>query len=301
MSEEVSGIGTEGLSAARPVARTRRLAPRTSRRTRTVARFLVLLAGGLIFASVFVYAVLSAVKPPDEVLAMKLWPSEWRWSNFTLPFKQTAFERYYLNSVVVGISVTALNVVTCTLAGYSFAKFSYRGRNLLFFLVLATLMIPLEVIYVPLYALVYKLGWVNSFWGLIVPSGTSAFGIFLMRQSMESVPDELIDAARIDGAGELRILRSVVAPMMVSPMAALALFVFMANWDSHLWPLLVASDDAHRTLPVGLAAMQANNLGSSGIPTMMAAAVLALLPTLVLFLVLQRKFVEGVTMTAGIK
>ena len=294
-------MSTEPIAAARPVARTRRRSYRIGRRPRAVARFIVLLAGGLIFASVFVYAALSAVKPPDEVLAMKLWPSEWRWSNFTLPFKQTAFERYYLNSVVVGVSVTALNVVTCTLAGYSFSKFDYRGRNLLFFLVLATLMIPLEVIYVPLYALVFKLGWVNSFAGLIIPSGTSAFGIFLMRQSMESVPDELIDAARIDGAGELRILRSVVAPMMVSPMAALALFIFMANWDSHLWPLLVASDDAHRTLPVGLAAMQANNLGASGIPTMMAAAVLALLPTLVLFLVLQRKFVEGVTMTAGIK
>jgi multiple sugar transport system permease protein len=273
----------------------------TSRRSRSALRLVVLLAGGVIFASVFLYAVLSAVKPPDEVLGTKLWPSEWRWSNFTLPFKEAPFARYYLNSVVVGVSVTALNVVTCTLAGYSFAKFEYRGRNLLFFLVLATLMIPLEVIYVPLYALVYKLGWVNSFLGLIIPSGTSAFGIFLMRQSMESVPDELIDAARIDGAGELRILRSVVTPMMVSPMAALALFIFMANWDSHLWPLLVASDDAHRTLPVGLAAMQANNLGSSGIPTMMAAAVLALLPTLVLFLALQRKFVEGVTMTAGIK
>ena len=294
-------MSTEPIAAARPVARTRRRSYRIGRRPRAVARFIVLLAGGLIFASVFVYAALSAVKPPDEVLAMKLWPSEWRWSNFTLPFKQTAFERYYLNSVVVGVSVTALNVVTCTLAGYSFSKFDYRGRNLLFFLVLATLMIPLEVIYVPLYALVFKLGWVNSFAGLIIPSGTSAFGIFLMRQSMESVPDELIDAARIDGAGELRILRSVVAPMMVSPMAALALFIFMANWDSHLWPLLVASDDAHRTLPVGLAAMQANNLGASGIPTMMAAAVLALLQTLVLFLVLQRKFVEGVTMTAGIK
>jgi multiple sugar transport system permease protein len=301
MSEEVSGISTDTLAAARPAARTKRRAHRIGRRPRTAARFLALLAGGLIFASVFAYAVLSAVKPPDEVLAMKLWPSEWRWSNFTLPFKQAAFERYYLNSVVVGVSVTALNVVTCTLAGYSFAKFNYRGRNVLFFLVLATLMIPLEVIYVPLYALVFKLGWVNSFAGLIIPSGTSAFGIFLMRQSMESVPDELIDAARIDGAGELRILRSVVAPMMVSPMAALALFIFMANWDSHLWPLLVASDDAHRTLPVGLAAMQANNLGASGVPTMMAAAVLALLPTLILFLALQRKFVEGVTMTAGIK
>ena len=276
---------------------------RALRRPATIARWLVLLAGGLVFASVFAYAVLSAVKPADEVLAspMRLWPSEWRWSNFTLPFEQAPFERYYLNSVIVGVSVTVLNVITCTLAGYSFAKFDYRGRNVLFFAVLATLMIPLEVIYVPLYALVFDLGWVNSFAGLIIPSGTSAFGIFLMRQSMESVPDELIDAARIDGAGELRILRSVVAPMMVSPMAALALFIFMANWDSHLWPLLVASDDAHRTLPVGLAAMQANNLGSSGIPTMMAAAILALLPTLVLFLVLQRKFVEGVTMTAGIK
>jgi multiple sugar transport system permease protein len=296
MSEEVTPI-----AVARPAERTRRRSRRIGRRPRTLARFVVLLAGGLIFVSVFLYAVLSAVKPADEVLAMKLWPDKWQWSNFTLPFKQAPFARYYLNSVVVGVSVTLLNVVTCTLAGYSFAKFSYRGRNLLFFLVLATLMIPLEVIYVPLYALVFKLGWVNSFAGLIIPSGTSAFGIFLMRQSMESVPDELIDAARIDGAGELRILRSVVAPMMVSPMAALALFIFMANWDSHLWPLLVASDDAHRTLPVGLAAMQANNLGSSGIPTMMAAAVLALLPTLVLFIVLQRKFVEGVTMTAGIK
>jgi len=266
-------------------------------------RWLLLLAGGLVFASVFAYAVLSAVKPADEVLAspMRWWPSEWQWSNFALPFDQAPFERYYLNSIVVGVSVTVLNVVTCTLAGYSFAKFDYRGRTVLFFVVLATLMIPLEVIYVPLYALVYELGWVNSFLGLIIPSATSAFGIFLMRQSMEAVPDELLDAARIDGAGELRILRSIVAPMMVSPMAALALFIFMANWDSHLWPLLVASDDAHRTLPVGLAAMQANNLGSDGIPTMMAAAVLALLPTLILFLVLQRRFVEGVTMTAGIK
>ena len=276
---------------------------RSLRRLRTTARWVILLAGGLVFASVFVYAVLSAVKPANEVLAspMRWWPSEWRWSNFELPFEQAPFARYYLNSVVVGVSVTALNVLTCTLAGYSFAKFSYRGRDVLFFLVLATLMIPLEVIYVPLYALVYDLGWVNSFLGLIVPSATSAFGIFLMRQSIDALPDELIDAARIDGAGELRILRSIVIPMMRSPIAALALFIFMANWDSHLWPLLVGSDDAHRTLPVGLAAMQANNLGAAGIPAMMAAAVLALLPTLVLFFVLQRRFVEGITMTAGIK
>ncbi len=270
---------------------------------RTLLLYGVLLPGGLIFAAVFVNAVLSAVKPGSEVLASTThWlPSRWIWSNFELPFRQAPFARYYLNSVLVGVAVTVLNVVTCTLAGYSFAKFGYRGRNALFLMVLATTMIPLEVIYVPLYALIFKLGWVNSFAGLIVPAGTSAFGILLMRQSIDGLPNEILDAARMDGAGELRILARIVMPMMTSPMAALALFVFMTNWDSHLWPLLVGSDDAHRTLPVGLAAMQADNLGSAGIPMMMAAAVLALLPTLVLFVLLQRKFVEGVTMTAEIK
>jgi multiple sugar transport system permease protein len=293
-------VSQEAITGTVPSVRAQRRTLRVAR-VRTAARWAALLAGGLLFASVFLYAVLSALKGPDEVLSSRWWPSEWHWSNFKLPFEQAPFARYYLNSVVVGISVTLLNVVTCTLAGYSFAKFDYRGRDALFFLVLATLMIPLEVIYVPLYALVYDLGWVNSFLGLIIPSGTSAFGIFLMRQSIDAVPDELLDAARIDGAGEVRILRSIVVPIVRSPMAALALFIFMANWDSHLWPLLVASDDAHRTLPVGLAAMQANNLGASGLPAMMAAAILALLPTLILFLALQKKFVEGITMTAGIK
>jgi multiple sugar transport system permease protein len=270
---------------------------------RAIILYVVLLPGALVFASVFVYAVLSAVKPPDEVLStpIKWLPSQFRWSNFKQPFEQVPFARYYINSVVVGVAVTLLNVVTCTLAGYSFSKFAYRGRSLLFLIVMATMMIPLEVIYVPLYALVFDLGWVNSFAGLIVPAGTSAFGILLMRQSIDGLPDEILDAARLDGAGEIRILWRIVAPMMGAPLSALALIVFMATWDSHLWPLLVGSDDAHRTLPVGLAAMQADNAGTTGIPMLMAAAVMALLPTLILFVLLQRRFVQGMTMTADIK
>ncbi|WP_163510519.1 carbohydrate ABC transporter permease [Fodinicola acaciae] len=260
-------------------------------------------AGGLVFLSVLAYAVLTALKPAGEVLAVPLsWlPSHFDWGNLALPFTQTPFARYYGNSVFVGVCVTALNVLTCTAAGYSFAKFRYRGRNAAFVIVLATLMVPVEIIYVPLYTLVYQLGWVDSFAGLIVPAGTSAFGIFLMRQAIDGVPDELLEAARLDGAGELRTLVSIVVPVVRGPMAALALFVFMTNWDSHLWPLLVASDDDHRTLPVGLAAMQANNLGSAGVPMMMAAALLALLPTVLLFVTLQKRFVEGVTMSAGIR
>jgi len=275
-------------------------------KTRAAARLgvqLLVAAGGVAFAAVLAYAVLSALKPGGEVLATPLrwWPSSFEWHNFARPFTEAAFSRYYLNSVVVGVAVTLLNIVTCTLAGYSFSKFSYPGRNAAFVIVLATLMVPLEVIYVPLYALVFDLGWVNSFAGLIIPAGTSAFGIFLMRQSIDSVPDELLEAARLDGAGVVRTLLTIIGPLVRGPIAALALFIFLMNWDSHLWPLLVASDDEHRTLPVGLAAMQANNLGASSVPMMMAAAVLALVPTVALFLSLQKRFVEGVAMSAGLR
>jgi multiple sugar transport system permease protein len=273
------------------------------RTTGRITLRVVVAAGGIAFAAVLVYATLSALKPAGEVLAVPLqwWPSRFDWDNFARPFTETDFARYYLNSVVVGVAVTLLNILTCTLAGYSFSKFAYPGRNTAFIVVLATLMVPLEVIYVPLYALIYDLGWVNSFAGLIIPAGTSAFGIFLMRQAIDSVPDELLEAARLDGAGVIRTLLRIIGPLVRGPMAALALFIFLMNWDSHLWPLLVASDDAHRTLPVGLAAMQANNLGASSLPMMMAAAVLALLPTVALFLSLQRRFVEGVAMSAGLR
>jgi multiple sugar transport system permease protein len=259
--------------------------------------------GGLIVVSVLAYAILAAFKAPGETFgAGTSWfPKDFQWANITKPFEIAPFGTYFLNSTVVGVAVTVLNLITCTAAGYSFSKFRYPGRQVAFVIVLATLMVPLEVLYVPLYKLVFDLGWVNSFAGLIIPAATSAFGIFLMKQSIDSVPDELLEAARLDGAGELRTLVSVVVPGVAGPMSALALFIFMTNWDSHLWPLLVASDDAHRTLPVGLAAMQANNLGDTGVPIILMAALIAVLPTVLLFLTLQRRFVDGIMMTAGLK
>jgi multiple sugar transport system permease protein len=260
------------------------------------------IALAVIFGSVLVFAVLGALSPVGDAIGADGWiPEHPAWGNVVKPFDIAPFGTYFRNSVVVGVSVTILNVLTCTAAGYCFSKFDFPGRQVAFTVVLATLMVPLEILYVPLYNIVYHLGWVNSFAGLIIPAGTSAFGIFLMKQAIDSVPDELMEAARLDGAGELRTLVSVVVPGITGPMSALALFVFMTTWDSHLWPLLVASDDAHRTLPVGLAAMQANNLGSTGAPVLLMAALLAVLPTVVLFLALQRRFVEGVAMSAGIK
>ncbi len=261
----------------------------------------IVTVGALVIVLPFVYTISTALKPRAEVLAVPIqWiPSEVVWSNFLEPFRQTDFARYFFNSTFVAVAVTLSNLLTCSLAGYSFSKFQYPGRNLLFFMVLATLTMPLEIIYVPLFDLVFSLGWVNTYWGLIVPAGTSAFGIFLMRQTITATPDELIEAARLDGAAELRIYFSLVLPLSKAPLAALAIFIFLNNWESLLWPLLVAPNDEYRTLPVGIAAMQSNYATDFSMP--MAPAIMAMLPTVVIYFLLQRYFVSGISMVAGVK
>jgi multiple sugar transport system permease protein len=281
---------TRRIRPGRPLATRRRLQPRAGR-----AVGLTLAAiGAAVVLVVLVYALLTSFKAPAEALRTPIqWlPKTPRWGNYAQPFDLVAYGRYLINSGIVGVSVTCLNVVTCTLAGFSLAKIRFPGRNIFFAIVMITLMIPVEVIYVPLYQLVYQLGWVNSYAGLILPAGTSAFGVFLMRQAIISVPDELLEAARIDGAGTVRTLVRIVVPMVKGPVATMALFIFMTNWDSFLWPLLVASSDSFRTVPVGLAAMQ-SEFGTS-YPVMMAAAFMSAAPTVLLFIFLQRRFVSGV-------
>jgi len=279
--------------------------PRRRRSTgRAVVLYGLLLPGGLVFASVFVYAVLSALKPADEVLAspMRWWPSHVVWSNFAKPFEHVPFGRYYLNSIVVGVAVTLLNVATCTLAGYSFSKFAYRGRSLLFLIVLATMMIPLEVIYVPLYALVYDLHWVNSFAGLIVPAGTSAFGILLMRQSIDGLPDEILDAARLDGAGELRILWSIALPLVRPAVLTATLLTFIGPWNEFLWPFLVTKDQSLQPLAVTLANYISNIAGRAANPSgaILAGAVVLAAPAVALFVVFQKRF-TATELSSGVK
>ncbi|NLG68470.1 MAG: carbohydrate ABC transporter permease, partial [Firmicutes bacterium] len=164
--------------------------------------YVVLAAGGLVVALPFLYALSTSFKTSFDALRIPIeWiPREWHFENYTLPFRQRPIARYFLNSVGVSSAVTLLNLVTCTMAGYSFAKFSYIGRDLLFSGVLASLMVPIQVIVVPLFILVKGLGWLDSYTGLIVPAGTSAFGVFLMRQYLLGVPRDFIEAARIDGA-----------------------------------------------------------------------------------------------------
>jgi multiple sugar transport system permease protein len=257
--------------------------------------YLFLTAGAVLILLPFAYMLSTSFKSTGEVFKTPIqWiPNDLKWDNYQTPLREHPIGRYFKNSLFVGVSVTLLNLLTCSLAGYSFAKFRYPGRNLLFGIVLATLMIPLASLIVPLFMVVKSLGMVDTYWGLIIPAGTSAFGIFLMRQHMMTIPDDMLDAARIDGSSEPRIFLGIVLPMSRAALASLAIFIFMWNWDSFFWPLLVATDEAHRTLPLGIALFESSY--GTNYPQLMAVAFLAMLPVLIVFLVLQRSFIEAMT------
>jgi multiple sugar transport system permease protein len=260
--------------------------------------YVLLTAGAVLMLLPFAYMLSTSFKSTGEVFKTPIqWiPSELRWDNYKTPLREHPIGRYFGNSLFVGVCVTVLNLLTCSLAGYSFAKFKYLGRDLLFGIVLATMMVPLASMIIPLFILVKNLGWVDSYLGLIIPAGTSAFGIFLMRQHMVSIPDDLLDAARLDGSSEPRIFFGIVLPMSRTVLSSLAIFIFMWNWDSFFWPLLVTTDETYRTLPLGIALFESSY--GTNYPQLMAVAFLAMLPVLIVFLVLQRNFIEALTMSS---
>jgi multiple sugar transport system permease protein len=287
-------MSASNASHYRPSARRHRL------RLSHLLLYLVLIAGAVLVLLPFAYMLSTSLKPLNEVFStpVKWIPSELRWDNFSTAWREHPIERYFKNSIIVAVSVTLLNLLTCSLGGYSFAKFDYPGRNLMFGVVLATLMIPLASMIIPLFMVVKSLGWVDSYWGLILPAGTSAFGIFLMRQHMLTIPNDLIEAARLDGASEPRIFAGLILPMSKTALSSLAIFIFMWNWDSFFWPLLVTTDDHYRTLPLGIALFESSY--GTNYPQLMAVALIAMLPVLIVFLVLQRNFIEALTMS-GVK
>lgn len=201
--------------------------------------------------------------------------------------------RYALNSLIVAVVTTVCSLVINSSAGYAFAKLRFRGRDATFRVLLVGLAIPVQVGMLPLFLLMKSLGLVNSYGGVIIPGLASVFGIFLVRQYALSIPDDLLDAARIDGASELGIFRSIVIPAIRPVLATLALWTFLATWNDFMWPLIVLSDDRRYTLPVALAGL----VGEHGqdVELMMAGAVITVLPVLTLFLLLQRYYMDGVT------
>ena len=214
-------------------------------------------------------------------------------SHYADLFSRFTLGRYALNSALVAVVTTAASLAINTSAGYAFAKLRFRGRDTTFRALAAGLAIPVQVAMLPLFLLIKALGLVNNYGGVIIPGLASIFGIFLVRQYALAIPDDLLDAARVDGASEARVFMSIVVPTIRPILATLALWTFLATWNDFMWPLIVLSDDRRYTLPVALAGLIGEH--SQDVELMMAGAVVTVLPVLVLFLFLQRYFVEGVT------
>lgn len=205
--------------------------------------------------------------------------------------------RWYWNSFVVAVVVTVSNIIFCSLIGYTLAKFRFRGARAIFILILSTMMIPTEMLVIPWYVLSSDLHWIDSYWGLMFPGMMEAFGIFLMRQFMSDVPDDILDAARIDGMGEFKIWARVAMPQVKPAISALGIITFLGNWNAYLWPVIVTSSEKMRTLPVGIAMYGTSDAGGIQWNTIMAMSTLTVIPMIIVFLFFQRQIVEGIALS----
>jgi multiple sugar transport system permease protein len=225
-------------------------------------------------------------------------PSGIRWQNYTAVLQQAPFARWFANTLFVTVVVVAGNLLFCSLAGYAFARIKFFGRNVVFILVLATLMIPFQVIIIPTFIIVRKLGLIDTLWALIVPNLAGAFGIFLLRQFFRSLPIELEEAARIDGASRLGVLFKIVLPLSGPVLATVAVMTFLWTWNDFLWPLVTLYSPNNLTLQVGLTTFQGAHQVNTHL--LMAANVMSMLPVLLLFFAAQRFFIRGIA-TSGLK
>jgi multiple sugar transport system permease protein len=264
--------------------------------------YTVVTLGFLAVITPFVWMILGSFKPQAELLRVPptWWPESPTLENYRTLFSKESFPLYFLNSTVVAVFITAANVTFCSMVGYALAKLKFRGKKLVFALVMGTLMVPGMVTFVPLFVLVANLGLVDTYPGLILPFLVTPFGVFLMRQFIIELPDDLLDAGRIDGAGELRIFRQIILPLCGPGVATLGILTFLGSWNSFLWPLVVAQTKEHYTLPVALALFSKNQQTIPNYGLLLAGATVVVVPVLIVFLIFQRRFIEGIAST-GIK
>ena len=219
-------------------------------------------------------------------------------SNYRNLWKTVPYNRYFVNSIFIATASTLLTLFFCSLGGYAFAKYQFRGQKILFGILLASMMVPFQVLLVPLFGLMYDIGWLNSYKAIIIPFSVGAFGVFLMRQFIVTIPSELLDAARIDGCSEFGIYYRIVLPIIKPALGALTIYSFLGSWNGYLWPLIILRDEVKYTLPIGLANLVGTYRQDYGM--LMAGTLLSLMPIVILFLAMQREFVQGITL-GGVK
>lgn len=248
----------------------------------------------LVFFFPFFWMVSSSLKTLGETMQFPptLLPTEPQWSNYDGAISSIPFGKYLLNSVIVTLAVLALQTVTVVPAAYAFSQYRFRGRGFLFGVTLVTMMVPAQLVFLPLFVLFAKMQMINTYWSLILPFATSAFNIFMLRQTFNQMPVELIEAARLDGASEFKIIVRLFLPMAKATLVTCALLTFISTWNDYFWPLVLTTNDAVRTLPVGVASMRASESGIN-YHLLMAANVLLCLPIMVVYLFANKHIIKA--------
>ena len=248
----------------------------------------------------FIWMLLTSVKDIGDIFVYppKWLPSKFHFENYARAFQAAPFGRYYLNSLIVACTVTLGQLITCSMAAYAFARLQFKGRDVLFYIFLGTMMIPYQVTMIPSFMVLYWLGWVDSYQAMIVPGLASAFGTFLLRQFFLTIPKELEEAAYIDGCGKFRVLWQIIIPLSKPALATLAIFTFMGTFNDFIWALIVVNSDHLRTVQLGLAIFRDRYITDWDL--LMAGSVMATLPILIIFFFAQKYFIKGITLS-GIK
>jgi len=263
-----------------------------------IASWTLLFIGGVIMVTPLLFMLSTSLKDASQVYDLRVIPTAPTLDNYIEILSDGRFTRWFVNSMIIAIIVTLSNVFFDSLVGYTLAKFRFRGRYIVFIAILSTLMIPTEMLVLPWYLMASQFGWLDSYWGIMFPGMMTAFGTFLMKQFFEGVPDDFLEAARIDGLNEFTIWWKIAMPLVTPALSALAIFTFLGNWTAFFWPLIVTTSAELYTLPVGLSSFAVEQ--SIQWEKIMTGASIATLPTLIIFLFLQRYIVRGV-MLAGLK
>lgn len=263
-----------------------------------ILTWLLLFGGGLLMVTPLAFMFATSLKDSSEIYDLAFFPAHPTLTNYVTVLSDGRFLRWFANSFGIAVAVTLSNVFFDSLVGYTLAKFQFRGRYLVFIAILSTLMIPTEMLVIPWYVMAKNFGWLDSYWGIMFPGMMTAFGTFLMKQFFETVPNDFLEAARIDGLNEFAIFWRIAMPLVTPALSALAIFTFLSNWTAFIWPLIVTTSKELYTLPVGLTSFAVESQVQWEL--IMTGAALATLPTLTVFLLLQRYIVRGVVL-AGLK
>lgn len=270
-----------------------------SRQMKSTIAYTLLILGSIIMIFPFVWMVSTSLKTALDVYTLSIIPENPTFTNYQRIFQDTLFGRWFINSIIIAVLTTLSVAFFDTLIGYLIAKFKFIGKTIIFIAILSTLMVPTEMLIIPWYLMSSQFGWVDNYWGLLFPGLMTGFGVFLMKQFMEGIPDDLLDAARVDGLGEFRIFLKIAIPQVWPAISALCIFTFLSNWNAFLWPLIVLESPDMFTLPVGLSFFASGEFESRW-ELIMAGATITALPLILVFFLLQRHIIKGITLT-GLK